>query len=68
MIDFFQLTPLLGSLLVVVVTVFVITLPLAVNYVQSIKTGLVLFAAITLGIFALILIFIMLIRELSYTP
>ena len=68
MIDFFQLTPLLGSLLVVVMTVFVITLPLAVNHVQSIKTGLVLFAAITLGIFALILIFIMLIRELSYTP
>lgn len=68
MIDFFQLTPLLGSLLVVVVTVFVITLPLALNHVQSIKTGLVLFAAITLGIFALILIFIMLIRELSYTP
>ena len=68
MIDFFQLTPLLGSLLVVVMTVFVITLPLAVNHVQSIKTGLVLFAAIVLGIFALILIFIMLIRELSYTP
>lgn len=68
MIDFFQLTPLSGSLLVVVMTVFVITLPLAVNHVQSIKTGLVLFAAITLGIFALILIFIMLIRELSYTP
>lgn len=68
MIDFFQLTPPLGSLLVVVVTVFVITLPLAVNHVQSIKTGLVLFAATVLGIFALILIFIMLIRELSYTP
>ena len=68
MIDFFQLTPLLGSLLVVVMTVFVITLPLAVNHVQSIKTRPVLFAAITLGIFALILIFIMLIRELSYTP
>lgn len=68
MIDFFQLTPLLGSLLVVVVTVFVITLPLAVNHVQSIKTGLVLFVAAVLGIFALMLIFVMLIRELSYTP
>lgn len=68
MIDFFQLTSLLGSLLVVVVTVFVITLPLAVNHVQSIKTGLVLFAATVMGIFALILIFIMLIRELSDTP
>ena len=68
MIDFFQLTPLLGSLLVVVVTVFVITLPLAVNHAQSIKTRLVLFAATVVGIFALILIFIMLIRELSYTP
>ena len=68
MIDFFQLTPLLGSLSVVVVTVFVITLPLALNHVQSIKTGLVLFAATVMGIFALILIFIMLIRELSDTP
>lgn len=68
MIDFFQLTPLLGSLLVVVMTVFVITLPLAVNHAQSIKTGLVLFAAAVLGIFALMLIFVMLIRELSYTP
>ena len=68
MIDFFQLTPLLGSLLVVVVTVIVITLPLALNHVQSIKTGLVVFAAAVMGIFALILIFIMLIRELSDTP
>lgn len=68
MIDFFQLTPLLGSLSVVVVTVFVITLPLALNHVQSIKTGLVLFAGAVMGIFALILIFIILIRELSDTP
>lgn len=68
MIDFFQLTPLLGSLSVVVVTVFVITLPLALNHIQSIKTGLVLFAGAVMGIFALILIFVMLIRELSDTP
>ena len=68
MIDFFQLIPLLGSLIVVVVTVAIITHPLAIDYCHSTKVAAVVLVGFFVGILALILIAVMIARDLFDTP
>ena len=68
MIDFFQLLPLSGSLIVVVVTVAIITHPLAIGYCHSAKVAAVMLVGFFVGIPALILIAVMIARDLFDTP
>lgn len=68
MIDFFQLLPLLGSLIVVVVTVAIIIHPLAIDYRHSTKVAAVVLVGFFVGIPALILIAAMIARDLFDTP
>ena len=68
MIDFFQLLPLLGSLVVVVVTVAIITHPLAIDYCYCTKVAAVILVGFFVGILALILIAVMIARDLFDTP
>ena len=68
MIDFFQLIPLLGSLIVVVVTVAIIIHPLAIDYCHCTKVAAVMLVGFFVGILALILIAAMIARDLFDTP
>ncbi len=68
MIDFFQLIPLLGSLIVVVVTVAIIVHPLAIDYCHCTKVAAVMLVGFFVGIPALILIAVMIARDLFDTP
>lgn len=68
MIDFFQLLPLFGSLLVVVVTVAIIMHPLAIDYCHSTKVAAVVLVGFFVGILALILIAVMISRDLFDIP
>ena len=68
MIDFFQLLPLLGSLIVVVVTVAIIIHPLAIDYCHSTKVAAVVLVGFFVGILALILIAVVIARDLFGTP
>ena len=68
MIDFFQLLPLLGSLIVVVVTVAIIVHPLAIDYCHCTKVAAVMLVGFFVGIPALILIAVMIARDLFDTP
>lgn len=68
MIDFFQLIPLLGSLIVVVVTVAIIVHPLAIDYCHCTKVAAVMLVGFFVGILALILIAVMIARDLFDTP
>ena len=68
MIDFFQLLPLLGSLIVVVVTVAIIIHPLAIDYCHCTKVAAVMLVGFFAGILALILIAVMIARDLFNTP
>ena len=68
MIDFFQLIPLLGSLIVVVVTVAIIAHPLAIDYCHCTKVAAVMLVGFFVGIPALILIAVMVARDLFDTP
>ena len=68
MIDFFQLIPLLGSLIVVVVTVAIIIHLLAIDYCHCTKVAVVMLVGFFAGILALILIAVMIARDLFDTP
>ena len=68
MIDFFQLIPLLGSLIVVVVTVAIIMHPLAIDYCHCTKVAAVMLVGFFVGILALILIAVVIARDLFDTP
>ena len=68
MIDFFQLLPLFGSLIVVVVTVAIIMHPLSIDYCHSTKVAAVVLVGFFVGILALILIAVMIARDLFDTP
>lgn len=68
MIDFFQLLPLFGSLLVVVVTVAIIMHPLAIDYCHGTKVAAVVLVGFFVGILALILISVVIARDLFNTP
>ncbi len=68
MIDFFQLIPLLGSLIVVVVTVAIIIHPLAIDYCHCTKVAAVMLVGFFVGIPALILIAVVIARDLFDTP
>ena len=68
MIDFFQHIPLLGSLIVVVVTVAIIIHPLAIDYCHSTKVAAVVLVGFFVGIPALTLIAGMIARDLFDTP
>lgn len=68
MIDFFQLLPLLGSLIVVVVTVAIIMHPLAIDYCHCTKVAAVMLVGFFVGILALILIAVMIARDLFDAP
>ncbi len=68
MIDFFQLLPLLGSLIVVVVTVAIIIHPLAIDYSHCTKVAAVMLVGFFVGILALILISVVIARDLFDTP
>ena len=68
MIDFFQLLPLFGSLIVVVVTVAIIMHPLAIDYCHCTKVAAVMLVGFFVGILALILIAVMIARDLFDTP
>ena len=68
MIDFFQLLPPLGPLIVIVVTVAVIVHPLAINYYQCTKIAAVMLVGFLVGILALILISVIIARDLFTTP
>ena len=68
MIDFFQLLPPLGPLIVIVVTVAVTIHPLAINYYQCTKIVAVMLVGFLVGILALILISVIIARDLFTTP
>lgn len=68
MIDFFQLLPLLGSLIVVAVTVAIIIHPLAIDYCHCTKVAAVMLVGFFVGILALILIAVVIARDLFDTP
>ena len=68
MIDFFQLLPLLGSLIVVVVTVAINIHPLAIDYCHCTKVAAVMLVGFFVGIPVLILIAVMIARDLFDTP
>lgn len=68
MIDFFQLIPLLGSLIVVVVTVAIIIQPLPIDYCHCTKVAAVMLVGFFVGIPALILIAVVIARDLFDTP
>lgn len=68
MIDFFQLIPLFGSLIVVAVTVAIITHPLSIDYCHSAKVAAVILVGFFVGILALILIAVMIARDLFDIP
>lgn len=68
MIDFFQLLPLLGSLIAVVVTVAIIIHPLAIDYCHCTKVAAVMLVGFFVGILALILIAVVIARDLFNTP
>ena len=68
MIDFFQLIPLLGSLIVVVVTAAIITHPLPIDYCHCTKVAAVMLVGFFVGIPVLILIAVMIARDLFDTP
>lgn len=68
MIDFFQLLPLFGSLIVVVVMVAIIMHPLAIDYCHSTKVAAVVLVGFFVGILALILIAVVIARDLFDTP
>ena len=68
MIDFFQLLPPLGPLIVVVVTVAITIHPLAIDYCHSTKVAAVMLVGFFVGILVLILIAVIIARDLFTTP
>ena len=68
MIDFFQLLPLLGSVVVLLICVAVIMHPLVTDFWQCLKSISVVTIAVTISVFALVVIGFMIARELLDTP
>lgn len=68
MIDFFQLLPLPWSMAMLLVCMAVIVHPLVTDYWQCLKSIAVVAIGVIVGVFALVLIGVMIARELLDTP